>query len=314
MGFKARVYNVFIASPNDVSKERSVIRRQIEKWNAIHSEKENIVLLPVGWESHSMSEIGTHPQDFINQTVLSKCDFLIGVFWTKIGTPIPREKSGTIDEIKAHIRKKKPAMLFFSTKDLPSNADLNQVQKVRDFKTEMRDKSFYVEYSSITEFESVVYKQLELFVNSGKIHVYYDSDLVSMTDDDIELSKKIENHFPIVARRILTKIIDEKHDKCVWNALINKLKKSPADLRESLYFMTDRVAFSHPFFEQGCETLAECSQVDYFSLLTYVYDTNIYTFEKLYAKKLLTEENLVKQMEIMLNKDRIVDDKIREKI
>ncbi len=313
MGFKARVYNVFIASPNDVAEERLVIRRQIEKWNAIHSEKENIILLPVGWESHSVSEIGTHPQDSINQTVLAKCDFLIGIFWTKIGMPTPREKSGTIDEIKAHIRKKKPAMLFFSTKDLPSNADLEQVQKVRDFKEEMREKSFYVEYSSITEFESVVYKQLELFVNSGKLHVYYDSDVVSMTENDIELSKKIENHFPIVARRILTKIIDEKHSDCVWEALVTKLKKSPADLRETLYFMTDRAAFSHPFFERGCVNLAECSQVDYFSLLTYVYDTNIYTFEKLYDKKLLTDENLVRQIEGILNKDRYVDDKIREK-
>lgn len=84
MGFKARVYNVFIASPNDVAEERLVIRRQIEKWNAIHSEKENIILLPVGWESHSVSEIGTHPQDSINQTVLAKCDFLIGIFGLKL--------------------------------------------------------------------------------------------------------------------------------------------------------------------------------------------------------------------------------------
>ncbi|MFH4621427.1 hypothetical protein [Vibrio furnissii] len=58
MSFEAKVFNVMIASPGDVSSERAIIRDVIYEWNAVHSETRNIVLLPVGWETHSSPEMG----------------------------------------------------------------------------------------------------------------------------------------------------------------------------------------------------------------------------------------------------------------
>ena len=99
------------------------------------------VLLPVRWETHSVPEIGQHPQDYINENVLADCDILIAIFWSRLGTPTKREKSGSVEEIRRHVEKRKSALLYFLTKPIPSDADLGQVEKVRDFKAEMQTKA-----------------------------------------------------------------------------------------------------------------------------------------------------------------------------
>ncbi len=77
MSYNAKVFNVMIASPGDVASERSIIRDVVYEWNAVHSKSRNIVLLPIGWESHSSPEMGGSPQDIINSQILDKCDFLV---------------------------------------------------------------------------------------------------------------------------------------------------------------------------------------------------------------------------------------------
>jgi len=65
MGYNAEVFNVMIASPGDVASERSIIRDVIYEWNDVHSKSRHIVLLPIGWESHSSPEMGSSPQEII---------------------------------------------------------------------------------------------------------------------------------------------------------------------------------------------------------------------------------------------------------
>jgi hypothetical protein len=60
MSYKAEVYKVMIASPGDVNEERKIIREVLSEWNAVNSEMRKIVLLPVGWETHSAPEISGH--------------------------------------------------------------------------------------------------------------------------------------------------------------------------------------------------------------------------------------------------------------
>ena len=83
MSYGANVFNVMIASPGDVASERSIIRDVIYEWNAVHSNLRKIVLLPIGWESHSSPEMGASPQSIINRQILLKCDLLIGVYECK---------------------------------------------------------------------------------------------------------------------------------------------------------------------------------------------------------------------------------------
>lgn len=130
MSYSALVFNVMIASPGDVASERSIIREVIHEWNVVHSRARNIVLLSIGWESHSSPDMGRKPQEIINSQVLDKCDLLVGVFWTRIGTPTNGYASGTVEEIEKHIETGKPAMLYFSSQPVVlDTVDLNQISE-----------------------------------------------------------------------------------------------------------------------------------------------------------------------------------------
>ena len=84
MSYDAKAFNVMIASPSDVPSERNIVREVVYEWNAVHSQSRKIVLLPIGWETHSSPEMGGRAQEILNDQVLSKCDLLVGIFWTRI--------------------------------------------------------------------------------------------------------------------------------------------------------------------------------------------------------------------------------------
>src|SRR5437867_2217414 len=161
MSYRARVIKVMIASPSDVSGERHAIRNVIQEWNNTHAEDKNIVLMPVGWESHSAPAMGDRPQAIINKQVLADCDLLIAVFWTKLGTPTGKAVSGTVEEIDEHVKAKKPAMIYFSTIPvLLESVDPDQHKVLREFKEQLRQRGLYEEYESPEAFREKLTRQL----------------------------------------------------------------------------------------------------------------------------------------------------------
>lgn len=166
MSYPATVFNVMIASPGDVASERTIIRDVIYEWNAVHSSARGIVLLPVGWESHSSPEMGASPQSIINEQVLHKCDLLVGVFWTRIGTPTKAHPSGTVEEIEEHIAAGKPAMLYFSGQPVVmESVDMEQYSVLQTFKKSCQSRGLYQSYDSYSDFKEKFYRHLQLKVN-----------------------------------------------------------------------------------------------------------------------------------------------------
>lgn len=305
MSYNAKIYKVFIASPDDVQNEREVVRSVIMKWNAINAESKHIVLLPIGWETHAAPETGKTAQDYINEEVLDKSDILIGIFWTKLGTPTKKAKSGTVEEIYRHIGERKLAMLYFSTKEIPNNADLRQVRMVRNFKKEIKNKSLYGEFSDEHDLESKLYNHLEIKITEGKFRSTWDSDILAKIDDDNELVVQINNHFPLVSKNLLQNIVDEERSDQVWIAIVQKLSKSPADLRESLIFMAKRGAFRHKVYEAGCPVLAKCSQPDFGNFMNALYSLNKYEFDYLLNQGLLEDSPFKRKLLELIKKDQI---------
>lgn len=172
MSYDAKVYNVMIASPADVAAERLVIRDVIYEWNAINSQKRNIVLLPVGWETHTSPEMGATPQEIINKQVLLKCDLLVGVFWTRIGTTTTDYTSGTVEEIERYISAKKPTMLYFSGQPASMDlVDLGQVKMLKEFRDSCINRGLYETYDSISKFKDKFCRQLQIKVNEDSLFV-----------------------------------------------------------------------------------------------------------------------------------------------
>lgn len=167
-----------IASPGDVASERSIIRDVIYEWNAVHSRNRNIVLLPVGWESHSSPEMGERPQEIINNQILDKCDLLVGVFWTRIGTETGEYTSGTVEEIEKYIASGKPAMLYFSCQPVrPDSVDMEQYSKLKEFKKSCQSRGLYESYDSYSEFKEKFYKHLQIKVNEHEIFQFQAGDV-----------------------------------------------------------------------------------------------------------------------------------------
>lgn len=170
MSYLANTFNVMIASPGDVASERAIVRDVVYEWNAVHSSTRKIVLLPIGWETHSSPEMGAPAQKIINSQVLNKCDLLVGVFWTRIGTPTENHPSGTVEEIEKHISSGKPAMLYFSSQPVAMDtADLDQVRRLKEFKQSCQTRGLYEGYDSLGEFKEKFYRHLQLKVNEHSL-------------------------------------------------------------------------------------------------------------------------------------------------
>ena len=161
MPYNATVINVMIASPGDVATERNIVRSAIHDWNAVHSADRRVILVPVGWETHSAPEMGDRAQAVINKQVLQNCDLLIAVFWTRLGTPTGKAASGTVEEIEEHLASGKPAMLYFSNAPVrPDSVDDEQYNALREFRASCQKRGLIETYDSLEEFQGKFWRQL----------------------------------------------------------------------------------------------------------------------------------------------------------
>ncbi|HEY0304273.1 MAG TPA: hypothetical protein VGC44_04830 [Longimicrobiales bacterium] len=160
MPFNARVVEVMIASPGDVGAERQVIRELVLEWNAIYARERSLVVLPVGWETHASPRLGERAQEVINEQILHSCDLLVGVFWTRLGTPTGEAASGSVEEIEKHVAAGKPAMLYFSNAPVhPDSVDPAQYQALKDFRDKYMQQGLVEFYDSVSEFREKFARQ-----------------------------------------------------------------------------------------------------------------------------------------------------------
>lgn len=214
MSYVAKTYNVMIASPGDVASERAIIRDVVYEWNAVHSNARKIVLLPIGWETHSSPEMGASAQSIINDQVLDKCDLLVGVFWTRIGTATDEYASGTVEEIERHIDTGKPTMLYFSSQPVAMDTvDLDQVAKLKAFKDSCRSRGLYESYDSHANFRTKFYRQLQLKLNE---HTLFSSEVSGGGATPIEESKTKIPELSTEARVLLREASLDDHGSILY--------------------------------------------------------------------------------------------------
>jgi hypothetical protein len=191
MPFQATAYQVFIASPSDVSKEREIIRNTLHRWNDLHSSERKEVLLPVGWETHTAPMLGEKPQDIINRQALETCDLLICVFWTRLGTPTDNHESGTVEEIKKHRESNKPAMVYFSSSPTsPENINSEQYNELLKFKEWCKKNGLYNAYENREGFGELLYNQLNIALREPYFQGYRGNSKDETGKQNEELSEE----------------------------------------------------------------------------------------------------------------------------
>jgi hypothetical protein len=183
-----------IASPSDVPAERAAVRQTLADWNVMHSQTRGIVLLPVGWETHSSPQMGDHPQNILNTQILEHSDLLIGVFWTRLGTPTTTHPSGTVEEIEEHMSAGKPVMLYFSNQPVrPDSVDPEQYSNLQSFKGTCKERGLFEVYDDLADFREKFSRQLQLKINDDP---YFQNDLGSA-------AASIEELVPVTAEPLL---------------------------------------------------------------------------------------------------------------
>lgn len=214
MAYQALVIPVMIASPGDVEDERNIVREVLHDWNDVNASKSRVVLVPVGWDTHSAPELGARPQELINSRVLDQCDLLIGVFWTRIGTPTGEAVSGTVEEIEKHVAAGKPAMIYFSSRPAaPETIVPSQYKHVKDFKDSCGKLGLIESYDSVDDFRRKISKHLPICLYSND----YLKELTGSNPDinpDVEIPETRPNeHYSLNEEaRALLKAAASEHD------------------------------------------------------------------------------------------------------
>ena len=161
MSLATITYRVLIASPSDLIEEREAATMAINEWNAQHAAAEEVVLLPVKWETHARPESGVRPQGALNAQMVQNCDILIGMFWTRLGTDTGVAEAGTVEEINQFVAQQKPALLYFSDRPTaPSAINLKQLEKLKDFKEATYGQALVGSFCSVDELRTKLLRAL----------------------------------------------------------------------------------------------------------------------------------------------------------
>jgi hypothetical protein len=111
--------------------------------------------------------MGDAPQTIIDKRILKDADLLIGIFWTRIGTPTANYASGAVEEIEEHLAAKKPAMLYFSMAPAMLDAvDPDQYKALKAFRDSCKSRGVYDTYNNVGEFRHKLSTALQITLNS----------------------------------------------------------------------------------------------------------------------------------------------------
>ena len=161
MPFKSETYRVLIASPSDLAEERQAATEAVNEWIVQHAVAESVVLLPVKWENPRNAAVWGQTARGGQSPLVSGCDLLVGMFWTRIGTTTGVAESGTVEEIDQFVAARKPALLYFSSRPIdPNKIDLKQHRKLRSFKAATYKRALTGSFGSVDGLRQTLLRDL----------------------------------------------------------------------------------------------------------------------------------------------------------
>ncbi len=103
----------------------------------------------------------------LNKQLIEKCDFLIGVFWTRLGTHTGVAESGTVEEIEEFRRAGKPVLLYFSSRPVePQSIDPAQYKRLTRFRNRMKKEGLIQEYQEVADLREMLLRHLTTVIDA----------------------------------------------------------------------------------------------------------------------------------------------------
>lgn len=170
------VLSIFLASPSDVTEERSRAADVVFEWNRAWSRNLGLRLELLRWEDDAYPDAGEDAQDVINHQIPNDWDLFVGVMWARFGTPTSRAGSGTEEEFDRALDRyrSKPTSvgLLFYFKDAPiapSKIDIAQFQRVQSFQGSVRNSGVLTwDFSDAEQFEKLLSLHITKHVQEWK--------------------------------------------------------------------------------------------------------------------------------------------------
>ncbi len=157
MPYDARVYRAFIISPSDLDPERAVVREVFAHWNERNSREEGVVWLPVGYETHTVPELGEPAQDVVTrQTGLDQCDWGIALFWRRLGTPTRRAPSGSAEEVDILRRAGRHVSVYLKTAPSPVGVE-EDFQRLTSYVETLEKNGLCYRFGDVSQLQRKLY-------------------------------------------------------------------------------------------------------------------------------------------------------------
>ncbi|MBD1900794.1 hypothetical protein NDI44_03565 [Trichocoleus sp. DQ-A3] len=120
-----------------------------------------MMLMPIGWETNATPSLEARGQAVINRQLVDICDLVIGVFWTRLGTPTPEAESGTVEEIERAHNEGKRCIVYFSDREVSlSKTDQRQYKRLQKYKGALQAKGLTDNYRHLEEFKDKVFRHI----------------------------------------------------------------------------------------------------------------------------------------------------------
>lgn len=164
---------IFLASPSDVAKERRYVEEVIKDINDTVASSKDIVLELVH-SGKAYPGYGQDGQAVLNAQIASMEEYalFVGIMWNRVGTLTPRAESGTIEEceraIAAFEHKGQSQIWFYfrqSAAQFNADGELEQRQKVLEFKKKVQRNALTCEYKNSSDFCKQFRNHITLWLN-----------------------------------------------------------------------------------------------------------------------------------------------------
>lgn len=168
-----RVVRVVVVSPGDVAAERKRIATVVDELNRTLASELGILLRLWRWETDAGP--GLHllgPQGVIDEAMaIEKADVVVGIFWNRLGTPVPDAESGTAHELRRawnlwSATGRPQVFLYFCERRtrLKTAAEASQLEALFSFREDLPGEQLYWSYESVTSFEREIRQHLTRYV------------------------------------------------------------------------------------------------------------------------------------------------------
>lgn len=198
------VISVFVASPSDVTEERTALESVINELNKIWSKNLGLRLDLIKWETDVHPDFGRSPQDVINSQINDEYDIFIAIFWGRIGSPTKEFESGTLEEFDRAYKKYKRnkssinIMVYFKDQPIaPSKIDMVQMAKIQELRSTLGDKGGLCgTFENIKDFESLLRANLSQVAQEWSVKISSKVVKTSITESG-DNNPDIEDNFVV---------------------------------------------------------------------------------------------------------------------